>query len=312
MGPVLKSHHLRAWLKLVEMGSIRAAARALGLSQAAITKAIKELEEDLGAALVVRSSRGVVITESGKALALRARLADIQLQIARQDIQQLQGGKHGQVRVGLTPMITMTILATVIHRFRQALPDAELGFFEGLLPTVLPGLRRGDIDFAVILIDPAYVSSDFVFEPLLQLPFMVMGRKDHPLRAATAWDDLMDQEWLMNIAPGSHNQRFLAALDTDGYARPRHIIESDSFGVMWNLTMRSDALIVCPYAMLETSYAPDISRIAVDVPIPTSTLGILSLSAQPLSLAATKLADEFRSAIELASALHSADVRITP
>ena len=49
----------------------------------------------------------------------------------------------------------------------------------------------------------------------------------------------------MNIAPGSHNQRFLAALDAKGYVRPPHIIESDAFGVMWNLTMRSDALIVC-------------------------------------------------------------------
>lgn len=301
----MKSHHLRAWLKLAEMGSIRAAARSLGLSQAAITKAIKELEEDLGAALVVRSSRGVVLTESGKALTLRARLADIQLQIARQDIQLLQGGKHGRVRVGVTPMTTMTILAMVIRRFRQILPDAELGFFEGLLPTVLPGLRRGDIDFAVILIDPAYVSSEFVFEPLMEMSYMVMGRKDHPLRAATVWNDLVDKEWLMNIAPGSHNQRFLAALDANGYKRPRHIIESDAFGVMWNLTMRSDALIVCPCAMLETSYAPDISRIAVDVPIPTSTLGILSLAALPLSFAAAKLADEFRREIAHASALHT-------
>jgi LysR family transcriptional regulator of abg operon len=298
--PVLKTHHLRAWLKLAETGSIRAAARALGLSQAAITKAIKELEEDLGAALVMRSSRGVVMTESGKALTLRARLADIQLQIARDDIQQLQGGKHGRVRVGVTPMVTMTVLATVIRRFRKSLPEADLGFFEGLLPTVLPGLRRGDIDFAVVLIDPSFLPDEFTFEPLLQLPYMVMGRRAHPLQAATDWDDLLGQEWLMNIAPGSHNQRFLAALDANGYARPRHIVESDAFGVMWNLTMRSDALIVCPCAMLETSYAPDICHIAVNVPLPTSTLGILSLSALPLSLAAARLADEFR--LEVANA----------
>lgn len=296
----MKSHHLKAWLELAETGSIRAAARSLGLSQAAITKAIKELEENLGAALVLRSSRGVALTESGKALTLRARLADIQLQIARDDIQQLQGGKHGRVRVGVTPMVTMTILASVIRRFRQFLPDAELGFFEGLLPTVLPSLRRGDIDFAVVLIDPAYLPTELVFEPLLQLPYMVMGRKNHPLRDATDWSDLVGQEWTMNIAPGSHNQRFLAALDANGYVPPSHIIESDAFGVMWNLTMCSDALIVCPCAMLETSYAPDICRIAANVPIPTSTLGILSLSAFPLSLAAAKLADEFR--IEVARA----------
>ncbi len=88
----MKDHHLKAWLSLVETGSIRAAARHLHLSQAAISKAIRELELDLDAPLVVRSSRGVTLTECGHQLTLRARLAQAQLTLARQDIQQLQGG----------------------------------------------------------------------------------------------------------------------------------------------------------------------------------------------------------------------------
>ncbi|MGT2433062.1 LysR family transcriptional regulator [Cupriavidus basilensis] len=87
----MKDHHLKAWLRLVETGSIRGAARSLHLSQAAITKAVKELEEDLDAPLIVRSSRGVTLTECGHQLTLRARMAQAQLTLARQDIRQLQG-----------------------------------------------------------------------------------------------------------------------------------------------------------------------------------------------------------------------------
>ena len=88
----MRDHQLKAWLRLVETGSIRGAARSLHLSQAAITKAIRELEEDLDAPLIVRSSRGITLTECGRQLTVRARQSQNQLTLARQDIRQLMGG----------------------------------------------------------------------------------------------------------------------------------------------------------------------------------------------------------------------------
>lgn len=290
----MKTHHIRSWLALVDAGTIRSAAKALHLSQAAVTKAIKELEEDLGAALIIRSSKGIVLTEQGEALTTRLRLVARQMQLAREDIIRLQGGDQVSIAIGVTPMVTMTTLAPVLQRFRRTMPRASISVFEGLAPTVEPAVRSGEIDFALVLLDPDYIASDMLFEPLSPLSYIVIGRKDHPFKNARHWDEIQAQEWLMNLSVGSHNQRLLEALDTHGLSRPDKIIRSDSFGVMWNLLLRSDALIACPSSMLQTSYAQDFAHIDVSLPMPHSSLGILSSSHAPLSLAAETLASFFR------------------
>ncbi len=71
----MKNHQIRAFTQVAESGSIRAAARALFLSQSALTKSLRELEEDVGAELLVRSYRGIEFTPAGKVLLSHARLA---------------------------------------------------------------------------------------------------------------------------------------------------------------------------------------------------------------------------------------------
>jgi hypothetical protein len=68
----MKDHPLRAWLSVVDRGSIRAAARALGLTQPAVTKAVRKLWADLCTPLLHRSVRGVELTEFGQLLTVRA------------------------------------------------------------------------------------------------------------------------------------------------------------------------------------------------------------------------------------------------
>lgn len=126
----MKDHHLKAWLSLVDNGSIRSAARHLNLSQAAVTKAIRELEQDVNAALVTRRSRGFTLTECGHQLTVRARLTQAQLALARQDIRQLQGSSQGQDSVSVTPMVFLGVLPQVIHDFRKRIPLAQLAVDE--------------------------------------------------------------------------------------------------------------------------------------------------------------------------------------
>ncbi|WP_458735195.1 LysR family transcriptional regulator [Zobellella taiwanensis] len=87
----MKDHQLRALVKVAEEGSIRGAARALNLSQSALTKALRELEGDLGTQLLIRSYRGVEFTPAGKTLLSRARLALSTLDRARNEIRWLRG-----------------------------------------------------------------------------------------------------------------------------------------------------------------------------------------------------------------------------
>ncbi|EHP40181.1 LysR family transcriptional regulator [Cupriavidus basilensis OR16] len=294
----MKDHHLKAWLRLVETGSIRAAARSLHLSQAAITKAVKELEEDLDAPLVVRSSRGVTLTECGHQLTSRARMAQAQLALARQDIRELQGGNSARVAVAVTPMAFLSVLPEVMRSFRLSMPLADVTIDEGLMPMVLPALREGAVDFAVAAPVRESIGSDFSFEPLLDLDTMLACRRGHPLENATQWSELLECEWLMYLSPGSQHTHFLENIREAGLARPRRIIKVNTFGVGWNLLTRSDALLTCPAGMLKTApYGDQVSRIPLAMSLPPITLGILTLRDNPLSLAATRFAELFRRAI---------------
>ena len=82
----LRLHQLRALIGVVEHGSIRAAARQAHVSQAALTKSLRQLEDDAGVPLLVRGSRGAGLTEAGQRLASRARLITRQLELADDEL----------------------------------------------------------------------------------------------------------------------------------------------------------------------------------------------------------------------------------
>ena len=291
----MKDYQLRAWLKVADVRSSRAAARELHLSQAAVTKAIRELEEGLGAPLVTRSSRGIELTACGQQLTVRARLAQAQLALARQDIAQLQGGVNARVAASVTSLVVLTVLPHVLQDFAQHMPSAQVKLQEGLLSTVLPRLQDGTLDFAVVARMSPRTDEAYTFEPVRSIRFMVACRRGHPLQSATQWDELVDCSWLMNPVTGSQTTAFLDGLHRAGLKHPTRIIEADSFSVQWNLMSRSDALLVCPRGMLAISpYAEEVSCIPVNVPVPEAMIGLLTLRDTPLSLAASKLAALFR------------------
>ena len=93
----MKLHQLSTLAAIADTGSIRAAARSLDLSPAAVTKAMRELEADLQAPLLVRSASGIAFTEFGRALVVHARVVLGQLQRAHAEIEALRGAAAGKL-----------------------------------------------------------------------------------------------------------------------------------------------------------------------------------------------------------------------
>lgn len=291
----MKDYQLKALLQVVDAGSIRAAARALGVSQPAVTKAIRELEAEVDAPLVHRSSRGVELTECGRQLTIRARLVQAQLAMARQDIRQLQGGQQASVAVSVTPVVFMGALPEVLREFQRAMPQAQVRLFEGLMPLALPQLREGFVDFAVAAAIEESLESDLELEPIAPIPMMVACRPGHPLAGATTWEALVDAEWLVHRAPGSHHTVLFERFVRQGLPVPQRLIEANTFGVSWSLMTRSDLLLMLPERFLSIEpYCRQIVRVPLRMELPALTLGILKLRASPLSLAAGKLATLFQ------------------
>ena len=180
----MKLQQLQVFLAVVDQGGIRAAARALHLSQAAVTKSMRLLEETAATPLLIRRARGVMLTDAGQRLLARARVICRQVALAQDDLRQTDGGDHGLLRVALTPVLTLTALGEAFQWFRQRYRHVELQFIEGLMLRVLPRLRDGSLDLAVVAADVGEISEDeFKLRRLLTAAQRIVVREGHPVLA---------------------------------------------------------------------------------------------------------------------------------
>jgi LysR family transcriptional regulator, regulator of abg operon len=290
----MKDHQLKALVQVAEQGSIRGAARALHLSQSALTKALRELEADLGAELLVRSYKGVEFTPAGQALLTRARLALSTLEKARDEIRWLRGGAGIQVTAGVTPAIAATVLPRVLNEFEREQPDASLTLVEGMLTNVLPGLMEGRIDFAIALAEPDALPYEIAFEPLARIRAEPAARQGHPLLTASDWSQMAEARWVLNLATGSLAHQLVTWLDGQGISLSRHAVRCDSPTLMTELMRRTDLVGFGPRTLFQDPlFGQGLARFASLPPVPPTTLGMLRLKGVPLNSGAQRLATLF-------------------
>jgi LysR family transcriptional regulator of abg operon len=171
----MKPNQLLAFAAVAEHGSIRSAARALGVSQPAVTKIVRELERELEAPLVERSIRGAQLTVYGEAFAPRARLLLADMARARDEIAQLRDGATGKVAVAFSTSFGLTVFPLAFKEFHARLPAVDVHFSEAVLPSMLTMLRNGSLDFAVAHLRPEDLSADF--ESFELFPVQLVGRE---------------------------------------------------------------------------------------------------------------------------------------
>src|SRR5687768_7014958 len=106
----MRLNQIRDFIAVVEMGSLRAAARKIGVSQPAITKSIQQLERELHAQLLQRNARGAAPTQAGTAFLSRARVIQSELRKAADDLEGLRGGVEGTVAFGIAPAASMLVV----------------------------------------------------------------------------------------------------------------------------------------------------------------------------------------------------------
>ncbi len=290
----MKDHQLKALVQVADAGSIRAAARVMHLSQSALTKALRELEEDVGAELLTRSYRGIDFTPAGRALLVRARLALATLDKAREEVRLLRGGAGARIAVALTPMVAASVLPRVLAEFRRVQPDAELRLEEGLLTNVLPGLVEGRLDFAVALANPGDLPYEIEFEALAEVDAAPAGRVGHPLAHARSWDELRGASWVLNLTEASQGNHLVRWLEAQGIEVPTDTVRCASPTLMIELMRRTDHIGFGPTVLIEDPiFGAGLQRFAVEPLPPPMALGLLTLRGVPLSVAARPLAALF-------------------
>jgi DNA-binding transcriptional LysR family regulator len=138
---------LRAFLAVMDSGSFTAAARRMGVSQPHLSGLVRDLEGTLGVRLLDRTTRRLVPTAAGRALAedirpLLLRL-DAALMVAR------GAGRRGRVAVAAPPLLAALALPPVLARFRAAHPGVEVAVFDERMDALVARLRQREVDFAI-------------------------------------------------------------------------------------------------------------------------------------------------------------------
>jgi LysR family transcriptional regulator, nitrogen assimilation regulatory protein len=141
---------IRYFVTVAERGSFSSAASALNVAQSALSRHVKDLERDLGGALLERGSRGVIPTESGKVLLARGRwllgaIDDIEAEVRTENRE-----PSGTVRLGAPSSIAEIFYAPLVQIFAKRFPRVRLELSQGLTELMCDRLLRGEIDLAIV------------------------------------------------------------------------------------------------------------------------------------------------------------------
>ena len=283
---MLRLTQLRDFLAVVEAGSLRAAARAVGVSQPAITKSIRRLEAELSVQLLQRNARGAVATAAGKAFLSRARAVQAELRQAEEELDHFRGGRQGSVAFGVAPAATMLIVPDTMTQFRRRYPHAAVRIVEGVTGGLLPRLRDETLDFLIAQSTAEKGDPAIRFRPLFRSILVVAGRVGHPLRGATSLRELQDARWVV-FQPAGAGGFLEQAFKTAGAAIPTGVVQCDSYGAALALLAGTDALgLMVPQLLSEAFGHRQLHRIKIRETLPAMQMGLYVRSGTPLTPAA--------------------------
>lgn len=241
----IKFHQIRAFVEVARQGSIRGASRVMNLSQPALTKSIKELEEGMAAQLFVRRSKGVALTECGESFYQHANLILEELRAAQDDIRQRQGLQGGQINIGMGASIAHTLMPAVITRFHEQHPLVKVRIMEGQLVSMINELRQGELDFTINTYYQGPFDHEFTFEKLFEKPFAVFCREGHPAVGAKSISQLLHYNWTMPTPRGSYYKQLEDVFKYRSQI-PRIDVVCETFSSCISLVAQSDFLSILP------------------------------------------------------------------
>jgi len=247
----IKLHQLRALVAVADQGSVVGAARTLFISQPAVTKAIRELESDVGMTLLGRSVNGVTLTPTGESLLQHARLIVGELGRAEQQMAMERGELEGRVTVGLTPLAALTLLPDAYARFRKDRPQVTVEFLEQPAAKLLDSLRQGSLDFALAASYEAVTDFSIECSEVLTSPMVFAVRKSGPLAKAASLGDLCDAEWIHGDTTDTFPQYIAGLFNQRGLPAPRRITRCTSQSLLYSLAVNLDTVMAWASHTLE-------------------------------------------------------------
>ena len=177
----MELRHLRCFLAVAEELHFARAAEKLHIEQSPLSRTVKELEEELGVQLFIRTSRSTRLTLAGRLFLKHVPRVFTALEQARESVKSAAYGFHGQLRIALSDGITPSRLPALLARCREEDPEMEIRLFEVSLAQQLKGLHDDLYDAGFSMADE--VGDGIIVEPAREEELMVAVPARHPALA---------------------------------------------------------------------------------------------------------------------------------
>lgn len=233
------------FLAAVARRSLREAARQLGITQPALTKAIRRLEDSFGVPLFDRQARGVSPTVYGTALLRHAGDVKAALGAASEEIEALRTGSAGLVKVGAGPSWQDAVLPEAIIELRAGNPRIRVHVTGGGDDQLKGQLKSGALDLVLAAVpETQRLEPELAWRPLLADEYCVIADVGHPLRQQKAIraEDLLAYPWILPSASSYLVGRLHHLLRAAGVPMPVPAIETDVISLKFALMRGSDYL----------------------------------------------------------------------
>jgi len=285
---------------LADRHNMEAVARELGVTQAAVSAGLKELEDRLGRALFTRSAKGLIPTDAGDALAFHFRRSLAELRHIGPDLAGMEGVVHGTVRIGALPLGRTRILPSCIASVLARHARLRVVTTESPYEALAAQLRSGEIDFVFGALRPAHHARDLLQEGLFDDCISIIARAGHPLasRRALALSDLRDAQWVLWRAEAPAREMLLRCFRESGEPEPQPSVETGDLAILRGVIRQSDMLTAISAQQLHHEImAGDLVILPVGMEQTRRSIGIAQRQGALASPGARVLLDEIRTRV---------------
>jgi DNA-binding transcriptional LysR family regulator len=198
---MLDVRRMKVLREVAACGSFSAAAESLSFTQSAVSQQVAALEREAGTTLLERGSRGVRLTDAGRALVTHTDVILARIEDAEEELAALAGLRGGRLRIASFQSAGATLVPRAVKAFHDRHPKVELGMIEAEPDEAQVRLRSGDIDLALVYDFeplPGTLGDDLELTPLIDDCYDAVLAVDHPLasRKKIRLSDLSRESWV--------------------------------------------------------------------------------------------------------------------
>ena len=192
----------RVFYEVAKSKNITKASRKLRISQPAVTKHIKNLEDSIGEILFIRTKKGVVLTESGEKLYIKVKQALRIIEDAEQDINEDKKLHNSTIKIGISTTLAKIYLMKYIEKFHNRYPNIIFDIYTDSTKDLIKKLKSGDIDF-IISKFPNIQDNDLNYKILGSTKYIFVASKNYNISNKLNVDDLEKLPILLQRYPSN-------------------------------------------------------------------------------------------------------------